>query len=191
MVLLIFALLGAVASVFTGAFFLQKVISSHVHILQKKGLATDFIVADMDGTNMLSDCEDPPSSSSTQYEYDLSGNQYETSQEERSSENPLRNISSGYNYPSAPIEPNAMLNSSTSMYNNNGLSNISADQTSHNSTWDRTWDNNGSERESSSFVRYRDTRGSPGSEQLRYRQNASAPPLTAAQRRELTSLGLL
>ena len=50
-ILVIFAFIGAVVAVFAGSLFIQRVISAHVHVLQKRGLASDFIVADLDARN--------------------------------------------------------------------------------------------------------------------------------------------
>lgn len=60
------ACVGAMVAVFVGTLYIGKVISSHVHLLQKESLARDYIVADLDdlgtssngtgsGNNMLSD----------------------------------------------------------------------------------------------------------------------------------------
>ena len=60
------ACVGAMVAVFVGTLYIGKVISSHVHLLQKESLARDYIVADLDdlgsssngtgsGNNILTD----------------------------------------------------------------------------------------------------------------------------------------
>ena len=86
------ACVGAMVAVFAGMLYLERVIASHVHLLQKEALARDFIVADLDNANKSPDgvthsnddicmtnlslmicLEDPPLLSSSQH-YDDSGN---------------------------------------------------------------------------------------------------------------------
>ena len=87
------ACVGAMVAVFAGMLYLERVIASHVHLLQKEALARDFIVADLDDVNILPDgdifpnddicmtnlspmnsLEDPPLLSSSRQHYDDSGN---------------------------------------------------------------------------------------------------------------------
>ena len=51
MVSIVFALVGAVVAVFAGILFIQRVISARVHVLLKRELAGDFVVADLDAMN--------------------------------------------------------------------------------------------------------------------------------------------
>ena len=47
-ILILFAIVGAIFVILAGTVFIQKIVRSHIHILQKRGLANDFIVSDLD-----------------------------------------------------------------------------------------------------------------------------------------------
>ena len=47
-VLILFAFVGAIIVVLAGTVFIQKIARTHIHVLQKRGLADDFIVSDLD-----------------------------------------------------------------------------------------------------------------------------------------------
>ena len=46
-IVVVLAVVGAFVAIFAGAVFLNQIVQSHVHMLQKKGLAHDYIVADL------------------------------------------------------------------------------------------------------------------------------------------------
>lgn len=78
-ILVIFAFIGAVVAIFAGSLFIQRVISIHVHVLQKRGLASDFIVADLDAMDTESrsaDCQHQRTSEPTDTDtIDIESNQ--------------------------------------------------------------------------------------------------------------------
>lgn len=145
-----------------GTIFLQRVITSHVHVLQKRGLANDFIVADLDNANKE---EDQKGTNSKGSHNDL---------ENPDSDSLL--ISERNNIENHESD----INSSVDLYDN-GVSNIYMDQTDENME-ERT--------QNSSFrdgLRIREGYQYNSS----YQYSPSAPPLSLSQQRELTSLGLL
>ena len=69
---IILAFIGAVLAILTGSVFIKRVTSANVHVLQKRGLASDFIVADLDARNMKCTRNVHPNE-----DLDLESNQFE------------------------------------------------------------------------------------------------------------------
>jgi hypothetical protein len=178
------AFVGAIAAVFAGSLFMQRVISSHVHILQKKGLANDYIVADLDVSHDIRSCENIEKSVSVPvniHYMNRSENHYEEFREESSSQSQGRQEASGTlsNY-----------SHSVSAYDSEGSSGIHIDQGSDTST---TLRNSPRLRTYSTLENGLSNYSNNDLENIvdQYQHTASTPALSAAQRRELTSLGLL
>jgi hypothetical protein len=178
------AFVGAIAAVFAGSLFMQRVISSHVHILQKKGLANDYIVADLDVSHDIRSCGNIEKSVSAPVNIHYM-NRFEDRYEEFREES--RSQVQGTQEASGIL---SQYSNSASAFHSEGSSGIHVSQgtdtsnTLRNSPRVRTYSTleNGLSNYSSN-----DLETVVG----QYQHTARTPALSAAQRRELTSLGLL
>jgi hypothetical protein len=174
------AFVGAIAAVFAGSLFMQRVISSHVHILQKKGLANDYIVADLDVSHDIN-IEKSVSVPVNIHYMNRSENHYEEFREESSSQSQGRQEASG---------TLSHYSHSASAYDSEGSSGIHINQGPDTST---TLRNSPRLRTYSTLENGLSNYSNNDLENIvdQYQHTASTPALSAAQRRELTSLGLL
>lgn len=180
------ALVGAIAAVFAGSLFMQRVISSHVHVLQKKGLANDYIVADLDVSNDIRSSENIEELASVPVNIHYM-NRFEDYNEEFREESRPRSQVQGSHEASGILSNYSDVDSA---YNCGESSGIRIDQSSDISTTlrnsPRAYSYSNLENGLSDFS----TTDSVNSVD-QYHHTASTPALSAAQRRELTSLGLL
>ena len=185
-IIAIAAFVGAIAAVFAGSLFMQRVISSHVHVLQKKGLANDFIVADLDVSHDIRSSENieksdsPPENIHYMNRFE---NRYEGFREESRSSSQIQRTQEA-----SGIISN--YSNQDSAYNCEESSGIHVDQNSDIST---TLRNSPRVRTYSSLENGLSNYSNNDAESVvdQYQHTASTPALSAAQRRELTSLGLL
>lgn len=164
----ILACVGAMVAVFVGTLYIGRVISSHVHLLQKESLARDYIVADLD---------DIGTSSNGSWSGSGSGNMLSDVDEiGMTSLSPIHCIE-------APIGSSSPASSSHQQDDNSGYISIHTDQIAITYPPERQ-----REREHQSGTASGDSTIMYSS--IRRRSEANRT-LSEAQKRELTALGLM
>ena len=178
-ILVIFAFIGAVVAIFAGSLFIQRVISTHVHVLQKRGLASDFIVADLDAMDTESrsaDCQHQRTSEPTDTDtIDIESNQLGHSSETMDRDSFFEIESSIRGAPFEHSESSNML--------------------SHSSSHDNSTDSHRTALTDEAYRHFqRDDEGfhtQYESNGVRRRQTPATRALSVTQRRDLENLGLI
>ena len=142
-------------AIFAGTLYIERVVSSHVHLLQKEALACDYIVADLDDLGMSSN-----------------GNGIKLCDDDIG----MTNLSS-INSIEAPPLPSSL----NQLYDDRGYSSIHTDQIAITCPTESDSEHLSSTAYGESTIFYRRNGGRSGMNRT----------LSQAQRRELTSLGLM
>ena len=175
-ILVIFAFIGAVVAVFAGSLFIQRVISAHVHVLQKRGLASDFIVADLDA--MDTECRNVHPNEDLDLESNQLGRNSETI--DRGS---FFEIDSST--PSAPLDHSETSNISIYSSHDTSTDSDRASLTSEDNGNGQLMGHSHRDRDGQGFRTQYESNG------VRRRVTPVTRALSVTQRRELETLGLI
>lgn len=172
----ILACVGAMVAVFVGTMYIGRVISSHVHLLQKESLARDYIVADLDDLGASSNGSGSASGNGSG---SGSGNMLSDVDEiGMTSLSPIHCIE-------APLGSSSSASSSNQQDDNSGYISIHTDEIAVTYPPERQRDREREHQSSTvsgeSTIMYSSLR----------RRSEGNRTLSEAQRRELTALGLM